>query len=260
MEKLSRTNSMIWFHIMLLFPLLSTAYEHDEIQEHIKPGTITFIGETHQHAESVLLIKRLIEASVNDSQCPILALEIDDRQQGAIDKVMTYKGPIRDIVISSIIDHRHYRRLFKHLARLKFRHPCLEVRAIDTGIDTPYERNEWMAKNVAAMSKERPIVVLVGSHHTLKAINWLTSKGKPSAAEILHKQGFLVKSFPQIWIPKKCDNEDDRAYRFVSIDKPEALTLLVDDLFATLNAKEPEQVEGVVDGLILWACDNLTRD
>ncbi|HBI21838.1 MAG TPA: hypothetical protein DDY37_04530, partial [Legionella sp.] len=88
MEKLFRTNSMIWFHIILLFPLASTAYEHDEIQNHIKPGTIIFIGETHQHVESVLLIKRLIEASVNDSQCPILALEIDDRQQGAIDKAM----------------------------------------------------------------------------------------------------------------------------------------------------------------------------
>ena len=70
---------------------------------------------------------------------------------------------------------------------------------------------------------------------------------------------FRSKSFPQIWIPKKCNSEYDRAYRFVSIDKPEALPLLVDDLFATLNAKDPEKVEGVVDGFILWECDNLTR-
>jgi len=59
--------------------------------------------------------------------------------------------------------------------------------------------------------------------------------------------------FPQRWIPDNCKASEARVSRFVSADSPEALTLLNESL---INASPPNSVKDIVDGFIVWECQN----
>lgn len=259
MENINRTYSMIWFHtisfhIILLFTATSFAQPNQDVLEHIAPGTIVFIGESHHRVESPLLIKRLIHNTRDREKCQILALEIGSDQQPVIDQVMAGEKPVGAIEISDTIDHEPFRIVIAYFAKLKSSGCCLDVVAIDAGADTQVERNEWMATRLAELPKDKPIIVLVGALHTLKRVDWTMPTGKPYAAEILAGKGFRVKSFPQRWIPEECPGNSIRQQRFVDADDPEAATILNESLLSLLNAKPAESVEGVVDGFIVWEC------
>ena len=242
--------------LLSLLPTVTFSYEHVEIQEHNKPGTITFIGESHHRIESPLLIKRLIVDSISRNQCPVLALEIGSDQQPVIDQVMAGEKPVGAIEISVTIDHDPYRLMIDYFAKRKSRNSCLSVVAIDAGADLFVDRNEWMATRLAELPRDKPIIVLVGALHTLKKVDWTVPTGKPSVAEILAGQGFRVKSFPQRWIPGECPGNSIRQQRFVGASVPEATTILNESLLSLLNAKPAESAEGVVDGFIVWVCDS----
>ena len=63
-------------------------------------------------------------------------------------------------------------------------------------------------------------------------------------------------NFLQRWIPDNCKVTETRTSRFVSADSPEALTLLNESLMALINAIPPNSVKGIVDGFIVWECQN----
>jgi hypothetical protein len=188
-----------------------------------------------------------------------LALEIADSQQPAINRVLNQGYPISDIDIPASIDHLPMRKLIGHLAKLKTRTPCLSVVAIDAGLDNPSDRDEWMAKRLAKLVGDRPILVLIGALHTLKKVDWLVKSGKPSVAERLSTRGFRVRSFPQRWIPGQCGVGKSRKQRFVGADAPEALAVLNDSLISLINAKPHKSAQGVIDGLILWECGDQSK-
>jgi uncharacterized iron-regulated protein len=242
------------FAFLIFFSPLCCAAPVDPILEGMTPGSITFIGESHKHIESAILIKDLITTAVERGQCPILALEIADIQQPAIDRVLNQGDPTSDIDIPASIDHLPMRKLIGRMAALKTRSPCLSVVAIDAGPENPSDRDEWMAKRLANLAGDRPILVLIGALHTLKKVNWLVKTGKPSVAERLATKGFRVRSFPQRWIPDQCGAGESRYRHFVSADAPEALSVLNDSLMSLINAKPHESAQGVIDGLILWEC------
>lgn len=195
-------------------------------------------------------------AAVERGQCPILALEIADSQQTAMDQALDQGYPISVIDIPASIDHSPMRKMIGHMAMLKTRSPCLSVVAIDASPDNPSDRDEWMAARLANLAVDRPILVLIGALHTLKKVNWLVKSGKPSVAERLASKGFNVKSFPQRWMPDQCGAGESRNQRFVSADAAEALTILNDSLISLINARPHESAQGVVDGFILWECDD----
>jgi hypothetical protein len=244
------------FCLLLSLPL--RAGNVDPILDGMTPGSITFIGESHKHIESAILIKELMTIVVEHGQCPILALEIADSQQPAINRVLNQGYPISDIDIPASIDHLPMRKLIGHMARLKTRSPCLTMVAIDAGLENPSDRDEWMAKRLAKLVGGRPILVLIGALHTLKKVDWLVKSGKPSVAERLSTRGFRVRSFPQRWIPDQCGARESRYQRFVDAEKPEALSILNGSLMSLINAKPQESAQGVVDGLILWECRTQT--
>ncbi|MBE0435235.1 MAG: hypothetical protein IBX56_05455 [Methylomicrobium sp.] len=222
--------------------------------EHITPGTIVFIGESHHRIESPLLIKRLIHSAVGRKKCQILSLEIGSDQQPVIDKMMAGEKPVGAIEISETIDHEPFRTVIAYFAKLKSSGYCLDVVAIDAGADTIADRNEWMATRLAGLPIDKPIIVLVGALHTLKRVDWTVSTGKPYVAEILADKGFRVKSFPQRWIPEECPGNSIRQHRFVDAGDPEAAIILNESLLSLLNAETAESAEGVVDGFIVWEC------
>jgi hypothetical protein len=242
------------FAFLIFFSPLCWAIPYDPIVDGMTPGSITFVGESHKHIESAILVKELVTASIERGQCPILALEIADSEQPVIDQAMTASASVSDIAIPASIDHSPMRKLIKHMVMLKMRLPCLSVVAIDAGPDNPSDRDEWMAARVASLAGNRPILVLIGALHTLKKVDWLVKSGKPSVAELLVKRGFDVRSFPQRWIPDQCGAGGNRYQRLVNADTPEALDILNDSLMSLINAKLHASAQGVIDGLILWEC------
>jgi hypothetical protein len=246
-------------HLLVLFCLLLSlplrAADIDPILDGMTPGSITFIGESHKHVESAILVKELMIAAIERDQCPILALEIADSEQPAIDRVMTASASVSDIDIPASIDHLPMRKLIQHMVMLRMRLPCISVVAIDAGSDNPSDRDEWMTARLAILAGDRPILVLIGALHTLKKVDWLVKSGKPSVAERLAARGFEVRSFPQRWIPEQCSRAGEGRYqRFVSADRPEALDILNGSLMSLINAKPHESAQGVIDGFILWEC------
>ncbi|EIC27838.1 hypothetical protein [Methylomicrobium album] len=238
----------------LLLSLQLRAGNVDPILDGMTPGSITFIGESHKRIESAMLVKDLVTAAIERGQCPILALEIADSEQPAIDRVLNNGASVSDIDIPASIDHLPMRKLIGHLATLKTRSPCFSVVAIDAGLDNPHERDEWMAKRLTSLASDRPILVLIGALHTLKKVDWLVKSGKPSVAERLATRGFRVRSFPQRWIPDQCRAGESRHQRLVDAEKPEALDILNGSLMSLINAKPHKSARGVINGLILWKC------
>lgn len=247
---------------MLILMLISSsawASSYDPILESVTPGSITFIGESHKHIESVKLVKDLIDDAAMKGQCLTLALEINSNQQPVIDRVLTQGAPVSEIEILQAIDHPPMRRLIKRIAALKMRLPCLNVIAIDAGIDSAHDRDEWMAKQLSELAGHTPILVLVGALHTLKKVDWLVKTGRPSVAEILANKGLIVRSFPQRWIPDQCGAGESRYARYVGPDSPEALAILNESMMSLINARPHESAQGVVDGFVLWECGDQSQ-
>jgi hypothetical protein len=242
------------FVFLIVSSPLCWAAPVNPILDGMTPGSITFIGESHKRIESAMLVKDLVTAAIERGQCPILALEIADSEQPAIDRVLNEGASVSGIDIPASIDHLPMRKLIGHLATLKTRSPCFSMVAIDAGLDNPSDRDEWMAKRLAKLVGGRPILVLIGALHTLKKVDWLVKSGKPSVAELLAEKGFRVRSFPQRWIPDQCGAGENRHQRLVDAEKPEALGILNDSLMSLINAKPHKSARGVIDGLILWEC------
>lgn len=246
-----------WSALLILWLLLPSSVVandlYSRILEVMRPGTITFIGETHQKTESIQLIQNLLSAISDRHECLTLALEIEDSQQPIIDQVIEGKASVSTIKIPSMIDHPALREFIAEQAKPDFQQQCLHLIAIDTGIKTEYDRDEWMAKKLSELPQDRPILVLLGNLHTLKRVNWTVSSGTPSVAEILDRKGFRIQSFPQHWSSESCTDHMQRTSRF--IDAKEALNILNNELFSLLNATLHKSVDGVIDGVIVWECE-----
>jgi len=245
------------FYLLLSLPLQAAPY--DPILEGMTAGSITFIGESHKHAESAMFVEDLVDSAGERGQCLTVALEIADSQQPALDRAMNQGASVSDIDILASIDHLPLRALIKHLATLRTRSPCLNVVAIDAGPDNPSDRDEWMASRLSKLPSDRPTLVLIDALHTLKKVDWLVKTGKPSVAERLSVKGLAVRSFPHRWIPDQCGAGESRNQRFVSADSTEALTILNGSLISLINAKPHRAAKGVVDGFILWECGSSER-
>lgn len=247
---------MKWYHIILyqliLFPVPLVAGDYTSIVNQLKPNTITIIGETHKRPKSITLFQSLITEHLKQNKCLTVGLEIASNQQTTIDKIKQGRAIISDIEISSIIDHPPFRKMIDALVKLQSKNECLKLIAIDAGDDIDLGRDKWMAINLAEQIGETSILVLLGGLHTLKKVDWDLSmtKGSPSVAEILFSQGYNIKTYPQIWTDKTCDDQN----RFIKTDKAESLVLLNDHFVSMLNAFEYKHSASVVDGIILWEC------
>ncbi len=171
----------------------------EPILKAIQPGTITIIGETHHQKESIRLFQGLVANYLQQNRCLTVALEIASNQQPVIDLVTQNRATASDIKIPSMIDHPPFRKMMDDLAARKAKGACLKLLVIDTGEDINMSRDAWMALKLADHIGKTPILILLGGLHTMKKIDWNLSmtKGKRFVSEILSKQGFRVRTFPQ---------------------------------------------------------------
>jgi hypothetical protein len=234
-------------------PISSIPAVYDPILEQIKPDTITIIGESNKKTESVELFQNLVLDAIRNHHCVVIGLEIASDQQAALDAVMQGKSSVNKIQLWPPVDHVAYRRMIENFAEFKLKGQCIRVIAIDSGTDNEIDRDQWMASRLEEQAGDKPILVLLGAMHTLKSVNWTVSSGKPSVAELLSIKGFKINSFPQRWIPDKCEAQK-RTSLFISVDSPQALTILNESLISLINATPPKLVAGVVDGFLVWEC------
>lgn len=237
----------------IYFVLLSgIAWSNDfsTMQNNIKPGNIVIIGETHQKPESTQLFALLVDEAQERHKCLTVGLEINQSQQTIIDEVVKGRASVSAIKIPYAIDHPGMRNLIDYLAKLKSKTQCLDIKAIDADQD----RDLNMANRLSEFPHDKPILVLLGSLHTLKKVDWMVASGRPAVAEVLLKRGYNVKSYPQEWQPKTCENEQGRASRYVSDADPKALPILNESLMSLINAKPHRSTKGVVDGFVVWKC------
>lgn len=189
---------------------------------------------------------------MQQNKCLIVALEIASNQQSIIDDVVRGKAAVSAIEIAPIIDHPPFRALIDNLARMRSTGACLELAAIDAGIEKKTDRDEWMAAELAEQVSQDPVLALLGNLHALKKIDWdmtMTSES-PYVAEILISQGYRINSFAQIWTDGDCDSRN----RLISADEPEATKLINSRLVALLNAFETKKASDTIDGIIFWEC------
>lgn len=239
---------------VLLFSQPALAAFYDPILEQIKPGSITIIGETHKHAESVELFQNLAVETLSRYRCVVIGLEIGSDQQPLLDAAMQGKASVNEITLWPPLDHSSFRLMIEQLARFKQQGECIKVIAIDSGRDNIIDRDVWMALSLAEQVGDKPILVLLGGLHTLKQVKWTIKSGQPSVAEILTNRGFRVKSFPQRWQTDRCTDNQLKTGVFINNQSPQALTLLNKSLLSLIKAKPEQSVSDVVDGFVVWTC------
>ena len=150
-----------------LFP--PADYLHSKLQQ----NDIIFLGTTHKKPAILEFIAELIP-SLKGLGVSHIGLEIPSDQQEKIDAFMlTWKG-LDAIQFHPQIDCPEYRCLFEVLRK--------SDGPTTVAIDSPYSvhggdisRDEWMAQSLLAVIDENPsarILVIVGSFHTLRKLEW----------------------------------------------------------------------------------------
>lgn len=239
--------------VMLIFS--ASAYPADsykQVLQGMTSNSITIIGETHQRAESIQFFRALISDYVQQNKCLTIALEIASSQQLMIDQIKQGRGGVADIEIAPMIDHQPFRTLIDDLIGIRNSGNCLDLIAIDAGFEVGTRRDEWMAEILAEQVNQAPLLVLLGSLHTLKKVNWNLGTANDSSyvAELMASRGHKIRTYPQIWTDRNCTTRN----RLIPADQPEATKLLNSKLIALLNASEKEQASEAIDGIILWEC------
>jgi len=240
---------VLLFHVHLV-------QAHNKILEGMKPNSITIIGEQHQRPESIRLFQSIITKHLQQNRCLTVGLEIPSHQQSIFDQIIQGKAVVADIEIPLIIDHQPLRKLIGDLAEIRKKNACLKLITIDGWIGLDTGRDEWMAKILNEQLSQTPILALLGSLHTLKKVNWnlAMTKRTISVAEILVSQDHNINTYPQLWAKRSCNSYT----RLITTDNPEALRLINNNLIPLLNASKIDTATDIVNGIILWECNNIS--
>jgi uncharacterized iron-regulated protein len=183
--------------VVLIFSPLVSAAGYDPILKQIQPGVITILGETHKKTESLEIFQNLALGILRRYHCVVVGLEIASDQQAMLDSVLMDKASADILMLWAPVNHPAYRRMLNSLGALKRQGHCIKVVALDSGLSNTVDRDLWMATQLRPMVGSSPVLVLLGSLHTLRKVDWTVKSGRPSVAEILVNQGIKVKTFPQ---------------------------------------------------------------
>ncbi len=219
---------------------------------------MVIVGETHRRPESTQFVTNTVAEYLQGGKCLTVGLEVPSHQQPVLERAFfsewrLNRVSIRSIQLSSLVDHRGYRRMLASFRDHIQRGICLKVRAIDAPVIVPVDRDEWMEKQILEVMDGTPILVLVGNFHAMKEVRWSSDPlGGPSLAERLVNRGIRVASMLQYWEKKGCDV---RSEKLVSTTEPES-SEYIKQIIEVLNAETPDKASDVADGVIVWKCKN----
>ena len=262
------TLRLIWllFTVAILFPpaISVTAGDNlsppsDYIHSKLRQNDIVILETPHQKPESLSFMADLIP--LKGRGMSHIGLEIPSDQQEKIDVFMKTGQGLDDIKLHTQIDSPEYRRLFQVFRK--------SGGPIPVAIDLPssmykgtVSRDEWMARSLLIVLNRNPsakILVIVGSLHTLKKLEWEDQVPNKH----LSIREYITRERPstKMWsIGQMLDgnpNECDFTRKFSSL--PGAVALDLDDryrgwqmgLTATI-AIVPAECFELVDGLIVY--------
>ena len=260
---------LIWliFTVAILFPpaISVTAGDNlfppsDYINSKLHQNDIVILGTTHKEPESLSFIADLIP-SLKGRGVSHIGLEIPSDQQEKIDVFMKTGEGLDDIKLNTQTDSPEYRHLFQVFRK--------SGRPIPVAIDLPksmYNGNvssdEWMARSLLIVLNRNPsakILVIVGSLHTLKKLEWEDQvKNKH-----LSIREYITRERPstRMWsVGQMIDgnpNECDFTRKFSSL--PGAVALDLDNRYRGWQmgltapiAIVPAECFELVDGLIVY--------
>ena len=135
---------------------------------------------------------------------------------------MQGKASVNEISLWPPIDHPPYRHMIENFAELKRQNHCITLIAIDSGINNDVDRDQWMASRLAEQVGNKPVLVLLGTLHTLQKITWIPVKDghPPLVAQLLLAKDYRVKSCPQRWLePNIFPESQHRIAKFYRADQ-----------------------------------------
>ena len=232
----------------------------DYLRSKLQQNDIVFLGTTHKKPEIMGFIAELIP-TLEKYRVSHVALEISSDQQEKIDIFMKTGNGLDDIKLHTQIDSPEYRHLFQ-----VFRN---SGGPIPVAIDLPssmynetVSRDEWMARSLLIVLNRNPsakILVIVGSLHTLKKLEW--EKDVPD--KHLSIREYIIRDRPstRIWsVGQMIDgnpNACDFTREFSSL--PGAVAMDLDDRYRGWQmgmtasiAIVPAECFELVDGLIVY--------
>jgi len=255
------------FAVAIFSPLanLATASDNlfpptDYIYSKLKQNDIVFLGTIHKKPGILEFIAELIP-TLKKHGVSHIGLEIPSDQQEKIDAfILTGKG-LDDIQLHTQIDCPEYRHL------------CHVIRKSDgpipVAIDLPssmykenVSRDEWMARSLLIVLNRNPsakILVIVGSLHTLKKLEWEDQVPKKhlSIREYISRERPSTKMWSIGQMIDGNPNRCDFTREFSSL--PGAVALDLDDQYrgwqmglTTSIAIVPAECFELVDGLIVY--------
>jgi len=237
-----------------LFP--PTDYLHSKLQQ----NNIVFLGTTHKKPEILRFIADLIP-SLKGRGVSHIGLEMPSDQQEKIDVFMKTGEGLDDIKLHTQINSPEYRYLFQVFRK--------SGGPIPVAIDLPssmyneaVSRDEWMARSLLIVLNRNPsakILVIVGSLHTLKKLEWEDQVPNKhlSIREYIKRERPSTKMWSVGQLIHGNPDECDFTRKFSSL--PGAVALDLDDrhrgwqmgLTASI-AIVPADCFELVDGLIVY--------
>jgi hypothetical protein len=220
-----------------------------------------FPGNNAQETRDIGFIAELIP-TLEKHEVTHVGLEIPSDQQEKIDVFMKTGDGLEAIKLHTQIDSPEYRHLFEVFRK--------SGGPIPVAIDLPYSmhsenvsRNEWMARSLLIVLNRNPsakILVIVGSLHTLKKLEWeeQVPNKHPSIREYISRERPSTRMWSVGQLIQGNPNECDFTKRFSSL--PDAVALDLDDrryrgwqMGMTANiAIVPAECFELVDGLIVY--------
>ncbi|MDB4303392.1 hypothetical protein N9934_01195 [Desulfosarcina sp.] len=252
---------------VILFPPANSAIARDQLfppadylRSKLQKNDIVFLGTTHKKPEILSFIAALIP-SMKGLGVSHIGLEIPSDQQEKINAFMLTGKGLDEIQFHAQIDCPEYRHLFEVLRKSGGPTPV--------AIDSPYSvhggdisRDEWMARSVLAVFETEPaakMLVIVGSLHTLKKLEWEDQVPTKHLAirEYIQRKRPDTKMWSVGQMIHGNPNQCDFTKRFSSL--PGAVALDLDDRYRgwqmgmTANiALVPAECIELVDGLIVY--------
>ena len=262
------TLKLIWLIItvaILFPPAISAAGDElfppaDYLHSKLQQNDIVFLGTTHKKPEILGFIAELIP-TLEKYGVSHVGLEIPSDQQEKIDVFMKTGEGLDDIKLHTQIDSPEYRHLFQVFRK--------SGGPIPVAIDLPssmykgtVSRDEWMARSLLIVLNRNPsakILVIVGSLHTLKKLEWEDQVPNKH----LSIREYITRDRPstRMWsVGQMIDgnpNECDFTREFSSL--PGAVALDLDDRYRGWQmgltapiAIVPAECFELVDGLIVY--------
>jgi len=224
----------------------------EQIADTLESHSVTVIGEIHRRKESIELFKQVAISALKAGRCLSLAFEIESGQQVNLEAVLQGQQTASSVHIAAVIDHPALRHLLGEIGQWHRDGLCVSILAVDGAIQGALSRDKSMFLTIKQHISETPILLLVGSVHTLFNLQWsenVRDSVNPYLGGMLKRSNIKTTLYLQRWSKGQgCQKKEA-----ILITAGPEFEKLQKDAVQFVNVDEPVGYQ-VTDGVIYWAC------